>query len=92
MNALLTDLYELTMAAGYFASGKHQDMATFELSVRRLPVHRDFILVAGLQQALEYLANLRFTPEEIAYLRGLAAVRQRAAGILRIPRRFPLHR
>src|SRR5579863_8186950 len=71
MNALLTDLYELTMAAGYFAAGKHQDIATFELSVRRLPAHRDFILVAGLQQALEYLANLRFQPEEIGYLRGL---------------------
>ena len=71
MNALLTDLYELTMAAGYFAAGKHQDIATCELSVRRLPAHRDFIVVAGLQQALEYLANLRFEPEEIEYLRGL---------------------
>ena len=50
MNALLTDLYELTMAAGYFTTGKHHDVATFELSVRRLPAHRDFILVAGLQQ------------------------------------------
>jgi nicotinate phosphoribosyltransferase len=71
MNALLTDLYELTMAGGYFAAGKHHDIATFELSVRRLPAHRDFILVAGLQQALEYLANLRFTADEIAYLRAL---------------------
>lgn len=71
MNALLTDLYELTMAAGYFSAGKHGDVATFELSVRRLPAHRDFIIVAGLQQALEYLANLRFTSDEIAYLRGL---------------------
>ena len=60
MSALLTDLYELTMAAGYFSAGKHHDVATFELSVRRLPAHRDFIIVAGLQQALEYLANLRF--------------------------------
>jgi nicotinate phosphoribosyltransferase len=71
MNALLTDLYELTMAAGYYAAGKHHEIATFEFSVRRLPEHRDFILVAGLQQALEYLANLRFTSDEIAYLRGL---------------------
>ena len=75
MSALLTDLYELTMAAGYFSAGKHQGIATFELSVRRLPAHRDFILVAGLQQALEYLANLRFTADEIAYLRGLAQFR-----------------
>src|ERR1700733_3922909 len=71
MSALLTDLYELTMAAGYFAANKHHEIATFELSVRRLPAHRDFILVAGLQQALEYLANLRFSQEEIGYLRGL---------------------
>src|SRR5579872_1505685 len=75
MSALLTDLYELTMAAGYFAANKYHDFATFELSVRRLPAHRDFILVAGLQQALEYLANLRFTPEEIAWLRGLPQFR-----------------
>src|SRR6185437_16956037 len=59
------------MAAGYFSAGKHHDLATFELSVRRLPAHRDFIIVVGLQQALEYLANLRFTSEEIAYLRSL---------------------
>jgi nicotinate phosphoribosyltransferase len=71
MNALLTDLYELTMSAGYFSAGRHRDMATFELSVRRLPAHRDFILVAGLQQALEYLASLRFNADEITYLRGL---------------------
>src|SRR4051794_16541164 len=71
MSALLTDLYELTMAAGYFSAAKHNDIATFELSVRRLPKNRDFIIVAGLQQALEYLANLRFTSEEITYLREL---------------------
>jgi nicotinate phosphoribosyltransferase len=71
MNALLTDLYELTMAAGYYSTGKHHDLATFELSVRRLPANRDFIVVAGLQQALEYLADLRFAGDEIAYLRGL---------------------
>jgi len=71
LNALLTDLYELTMAAGYFSAGKHHDVATFELSVRRLPIHRDFIIVAGLQQGLEYLANLRFSSDEIAYLRRL---------------------
>ena len=71
MNALLTDLYELTMAAGYFSAGKQNEIATFELSVRRLPPRRDFILVAGLQQALEYLSDLRFDSDEIAYVRGL---------------------
>ena len=71
MNALLTDLYELTMAAGYFAAGKHTENATFELTVRRLPKHRNFVLAAGLQQVVEYLLGLRFEAAEIEYLRGL---------------------
>jgi nicotinate phosphoribosyltransferase len=71
MNALLTDLYELTMAAGYFAAGKSGEKATFELSIRRLPEHRNFVLAAGLPQVVEYLLNLAFTSEEIAYLRSL---------------------
>ncbi len=68
---LVTDLYQLTMAAGYFEAGKTHDRATFELSVRRLPYNRNFILAAGLEQAVEYLLNFRITPEEIAYLRGI---------------------
>ncbi len=70
-SALLTDLYELTMAAGYVAAGKAHDRATFELYVRNLPANRRFILAAGLAQAVDYLLNLRFTAEEIDYLRGL---------------------
>lgn len=69
--ALLTDLYQLTMAAGYFDAGKSSDRATFEMSVRRLPPQRNFILAAGLAQAADYLLNLRFTAEEIAYVRTL---------------------
>lgn len=72
MGALLTDLYELTMAAGFVAEGKHRATATFELFARRLPANRKFLVAAGLQQALEYLQGLRFAGEEIAYLRGLA--------------------
>jgi len=70
-HALQTDFYELTMAAGYFEARKARERATFELYVRRLPYNRNFILAAGLAQAAEYLLNLRFTSEEIAYLRGL---------------------
>lgn len=69
--ALFTDLYQLTMAAGYFAAGKASDRATFEMFVRRLPPGRNFIVAAGLAQAVDYLLNLRFTAEEIAYLRTL---------------------
>ena len=72
MTALQTDLYQLTMAAGYFASGKASETAVFELFVRRLPSNRDFLIAAGLQQAVEYLLNLRFTSEQIDYLRTLS--------------------
>src|ERR1035437_942110 len=71
MNGLLTDLYELTMAAGYFEAGKTAEKAAFELTVRCLPANRNFVLAAGLPQVVDYLLNLSFTAGEIAYLRGL---------------------
>jgi len=71
MNGLLTDLYELTMAAGYFEAGKASQRATFEFSIRRLPANRNFILAVGLPEVVDYLLNLSFTREEIDYLRRL---------------------
>ena len=71
MNGLLTDLYELTMAAGYVAAGKQDDVATFEMAIRRLPRNRDWVVVAGIERAIEYLLDLRFYEDEIEYLRGL---------------------
>ena len=71
MTGLLTDLYQLTMAAGYFESGKAKEVATFELFFRHLPRYRNFVLAAGLEQAVEYLQNLRFEEEEIRYLQTL---------------------
>lgn len=71
MSALNTDLYELTMAAGYFAAGKTRDIATFELSVRRLPAQRNFLVTAGLKQVVDYLTGLHFEEDEIDYLRSL---------------------
>src|SRR5207244_12117039 len=62
---------ELTTAAGYFECGRAAQSATFELSIRRLPAHRNYALAAGLAQAVDYLLNLRFEEEEIAYLRSL---------------------
>ncbi len=76
MSALLTDLYELTMAAGYFDAGKQGHKATFELSLRNLPGNRNYVVAAGLQQAVEYLQNLSFAEDEIAYLRGLPQFQQ----------------
>ncbi len=72
---LLTDFYQLTMAAGYFEAGKSKEKATFELFLRRLPHNRNFVLAAGLAQAVEYLQNFHFTREEIAYLRELPQFR-----------------
>src|ERR1039458_6159893 len=60
------------MAGGYFDAGKAAEKATFEFTLRRLPVQRNFVLAAGLAQVVEYLLNLSFTADEIAYLRGLA--------------------
>ena len=67
--ALITDLYELTMAAAYFEN-RCQDIASFEMFIRRLPRERSFLLCAGLEQVIDYLESLRFSPEEIEYLRG----------------------
>jgi nicotinate phosphoribosyltransferase len=80
LNGLLTDLYELTMAAGYFAAGKQHDIGTFEFAIRHLPRNREFVLTAGLHRAIEYLLNLSFTAEEIAYLRGLESFANAPAG------------
>ena len=66
--ALTTDLYELTMAAAYFENGLNPS-ASFELFVRSLPDSRGYLLGAGLEQALEYLENLRFTSKQIDFLR-----------------------
>jgi nicotinate phosphoribosyltransferase len=66
--ALLTDLYELTMAAAYFEN-KFVANATFELFVRSLPPERGFLVAAGLEQVLDYLENVRFEDHEIDYLR-----------------------
>jgi len=67
-SGLLTDLYELTMAAGYLQTG-FDGRATFELFVRHLPQRRNYLVAAGLEQALEFLENVHFTPAEIDYLR-----------------------
>src|SRR5579872_357183 len=76
MTGLLTDLYQLTMAAGYFEAGKAQEIASFELFFRHLPRYRNYVLSAGLEQVVEYLTNLRFTEDEIRYLRGLPQFRR----------------
>ncbi|HTH75625.1 MAG TPA: nicotinate phosphoribosyltransferase [Trinickia sp.] len=66
-SVLLTDLYELTMLQAYFDAGMNET-ASFELFVRGLPRERNFLMAAGLEQVLEYLEQLRFTPDELSSL------------------------
>lgn len=65
--ALATDLYELTMAAAYF-DNKETGEATFELFVRNFPRNRSYLIAAGLEQAADYLSELKFKKEHIAFL------------------------
>lgn len=62
------------MMAGYYAAGMTTE-ATFEMYARALPRHRSFLVAAGLEQALEFLEQLRFLPEQIEYLRRLPVFR-----------------
>ncbi|MBD2388649.1 nicotinate phosphoribosyltransferase [Cylindrospermum sp. FACHB-282] len=66
--SLLTDLYQLTMAACYTGEGIEQKRASFELSVRRLPEGFGYLIAMGLEQAIAYLAKLRFSSSQIATL------------------------
>jgi nicotinate phosphoribosyltransferase len=65
----VTDLYQLTMMAGYAAAGIDQSHATFELFVRKLPANRAYMIFAGLEQAVGTLLNLRFSEEQIDGIR-----------------------
>ena len=69
-DALFTDLYELTMLQTYFGEGM-ADEAVFSLFVRRLPERRNYLLACGLDTVLDYLEHLRFTADDVSYLRSL---------------------
>jgi nicotinate phosphoribosyltransferase len=66
---LLTDLYQLTMAACYIGEGVAEKRASFEMFVRRLPEGFGYLIAMGLAQALEYLENFSFTPTQIESLK-----------------------
>ncbi len=66
-SALLTDLYQLTMLQGYF-DHRMEEIAVFEFFARKLPAQRNFLLAAGLEQALIFLENFHFTAEELDWL------------------------
>ncbi len=67
--SLLTDFYELTMANGYFQNGLKDEIAYFDMFFRKVPDNGGFAIMAGVEQLIEYLQNLRFNDEDIEYLR-----------------------
>jgi len=80
---LLTDLYELTMLAGYLEEGMSEKQAVFDLYFRTNPFEGGYAIFAGLEPALEYLEGLRFLPDELKYLQGLGIFRPRFIEFLR---------
>lgn len=68
---MVMDLYEMTMANGYFLQGGYTRKAAFDVFFRQNPEQGGFSIFAGLEQILDYLENLHFSAEDIAYLRGL---------------------
>src|SRR5262245_51359876 len=68
LSPLLTDLYHLNMIEAYLAHGETKT-AVFEFFVRSLPSQRQFLVAAGLAQAVEFLENLSFSPDDISWLK-----------------------
>jgi nicotinate phosphoribosyltransferase len=73
---LLVDLYELTMGESYVAEGLAERQATFSLFFRTLPAGWGYALASGLEGALAYLEELRFTDDDLAYLEGTGLFRE----------------
>ncbi len=69
--ALLTDLYQLTMAYGYWKLGRHDDEAVFHLTFRRAPFGGAYAVAAGLEPIADYIESLRFDDSDLAYLASL---------------------
>jgi nicotinate phosphoribosyltransferase len=89
--ALATDLYQITMAAAYYSSQYHRERKTegiFELFIRELPNNRSFIIVAGLEQVIQYVLNLRYDDEQIAYLQSLEVFKNVKKGFFDYLQRF----
>ncbi len=80
-SALLTDLYQLTMLQAYFEGGMNAT-AVFEFFVRKLPPGRNFLVAAGLEQALDFLEHLHFAAEELDWLAGCGRFDRRCVDTL----------
>lgn len=66
---MLCDYYEFTMSNGYFVNGLKDQVAVFDMFFRKIPDDGGYAIFAGLEQVIDYLNNLKFTPEDIEYFR-----------------------
>lgn len=69
VSIMLTDLYQITMGYAYWKAGKMNDYAIFDVFFRKNPFHGEFTLFGGLDEVIRLLANFKFDPEDIAYIR-----------------------
>ena len=72
---MLTDFYELTMANGYFKNEFKDTIAYFDMFFRTIPDGGGYVIMAGVEQLVDYFRNLSFSKEDIDYLRGKASAR-----------------
>ena len=80
---MLYDFYEMTMGNGYFSSGKAEQISYFDMFFRSVPDGGGFAIAAGLEQIIDYIENLRFTEEDIDFLRGKGCFSEDFLGYLR---------
>ena len=69
--ALLTDYYQLTMMNGYLKNNIHNENVVFDMFFRKNPCDNGYTIIAGIEQMIEYIENLRFTEDDLEYVKGL---------------------
>ena len=80
---MLVDFYEMTMANGYLEMQGADDIAYFDMFFRKVPDGGGFAIMAGLEQLIEYLENLKFSEEDIEYLKSKNIFIQKLLNYLR---------
>ena len=68
--SMLMDFYELTMSNGFFVDGFQEKIAYFDMFYRSVPDGGGFAIMAGVEQLIDYLKNIKFTDEDIEFLKG----------------------
>ena len=69
--SLMTDLYQLTMMNGYLKSGIDRDIVVFDMFFRKNPCENSYTIIAGIEQVIDYIENIGFSEDDLAYLKGL---------------------